>query len=168
MSILYVLLTNINLRSTTVLLDISFGFEGQVSWGKSRLRYGFKMLVYLENISWSTREIYCLLCACDAIVSHSSYRNCPILVMEIFLGGTCYPKICYLNIILLQKFFSIEILLFSRWPMVVPSSITKTVYLMLTSVGSLEHVNSSPTAPAHLSLYAMIAMHAAKYSVPLL
>ena len=41
--------------------------------------------------------------------------------MEIFLDGSLYPKIFYPNIILVEKIFSIEILLFGRWLMVVPT-----------------------------------------------
>ena len=41
--------------------------------------------------------------------------------MEIFLDGTRHLKFCYTNISPLQRIFSIEILLFGRWLMVVPS-----------------------------------------------
>ena len=37
------------------------------------------------------------------------------------LDGTRYPKICYTNTIPLQRIFSIEIILFGRWLLVIPS-----------------------------------------------
>ena len=40
-----------------------------------------------------------------------------------------------------------------KWPMIVPSLIMATAYQTLTLVGSLEHLNSFPTATTHLSLY---------------
>ena len=54
---------------------------------------------------------------------------------------------------LLKKMEHILNIFHSRWSMVVPSLITTTAYLTLALVGSLEHVNSSPTAAARLSLY---------------
>ena len=48
-------------------------------------------------------------------------RNCPFFVVEIFSDGTRYPKICYSNIVPIQTIFCIEILLFGRWLMAVPS-----------------------------------------------
>ena len=93
----------------------------------------------------------------------SAYTAITLLsVVEIFLDSTDCPKISYSNIIHDWKIFPIEILLFGRWPMVIPSLITATAYMTLALVGSLEHVNSSPTVAGQLSLY-KVAAHTAKY-----
>ena len=76
----------------------------------------------------------------------------PIFWHEIISDGT-RPKICYANIIPVRRYFFTEILLFGRWPMVIPSLITATVHLTLALVGSLKEVNSFPTSASHLSLY---------------
>ena len=79
-------------------------------------------------------------------------------VVEIFSDGICCPKICYLNIVPVQKYFSrrsskkrfvpvtlplitssllmkmerTSSILHGRWVMVIPSLITATAYLALT------------------------------------
>ena len=45
------------------------------------------------------------------VYPHFAYRNLLFFVVEIFSDRTCCPKVCYANIIPVQKFFSIEILL---------------------------------------------------------
>ena len=75
------------------------------------------------------------------------------LVVEIFSDGTCYPKICNSTIILVGRIFSIEILLFGMWLMVVPS-IDHGNSVPDTCVCGLYRVcQSYPTDAAHLSLY---------------
>ena len=75
--------------------------------------------------------------------------------MEIFSGGTRYSKICYSNIIPVRKIFSIEILLFGKWLMVVPS-VDHGNSVPDTRIGGLFRAClSSPTATAHLSLYTL-------------
>ena len=74
-------------------------------------------------------------------------------VVEIFSDSTHYPKICYSNIIPFQSIFSIEILWFSRWLIVVPS-IDHNNSVPDTCVGGFFRASqSSPTAAAYLSLY---------------
>ena len=58
-----------------------------------------------------------------------NYRNYPFFVVEIFSNGTC-PKICYSNIILVRKFFSVE----GSWLMVA------------NGLSFLDHGNSIPGA----------------------
>ena len=72
--------------------------------------------------------------------------------MEIFFKGTRYPKICYSNTVQVQRIFSIEILLFSRRQMAVPS-IDQGNSVPDTRVGGLFRAcQSSPTVAAHLAL----------------
>ena len=81
-------------------------------------------------------------CACHCIHHTSSTIITHFFVMEIFSDGTCYLKICYSNIIPVQRIFSIKILLFGLWLMVVFSLLTATAYLTLMLEGSLEHVKA--------------------------
>ena len=78
-----------------------------------------------------------------------------LFVAKIFLDGICCQKICYSNINLVQKFFSVE----GSWLMVILSLITATAYLALMLVGSLEHFNSR--CPSIFLQLHMIAMHIA-------
>ena len=64
--------------------------------------------------------------------------------MEIFSDGSRYPKICYTNIIPVRKIFSIEILLFGRWLMVVPTIAHGNSVPDTRVVGSLERGGSVP------------------------
>ena len=70
-------------------------------------------------------------------------------VVEIFLDGIRYLKICYTNIIPRRGKISIAILLFGRWLMVVPS-IKHGNGVPDTRVGGLFRARqSSPTAAAY-------------------
>ena len=58
------------------------------------------------------------------------------------VNSTHYLKICYTNIIPIQRNFSIGTLIFDRWLMVVPSIDRGNRYLTLALVGSLERVKA--------------------------
>ena len=82
--------------------------------------------------------------------------------MEIFSDGTRYRKICYSSVIPVRRSLSVEILLFGRWLMVVPS-IDHGNSVPNTRVGGhFRACQSSATGAAHLSLYTIV-MYAAKY-----
>ena len=63
-------------------------------------------------------KVECKIGSLDVIVDYSViqmyvyvgmiYRNYPFFVLEIFSDGTRYLKICYTNIILVWRIFSIE------------------------------------------------------------
>ena len=81
------------------------------------------------------------------------YRNYPFFVVEIFFGSTRYPKICYSNIFPVRRIFSIEILLFIRWLMVVPFIDHGNSAPEIRVGGLFRARQSFPTAACHLSLY---------------
>ena len=128
-----------------------------------------------SSVCTNQRVVYLLF---DTNMLPFSILLLPFFVLEI-LSDSTRLKICYSNINPVQRFFCMEILLFrsshfapcftvtsqengaypkclcGRWRIVVPFLLTATTYLTLSLVGSLEHINSSPTAAAHLhvSLY---------------
>ena len=81
------------------------------------------------------------------------YRDYPFFVVQIFSDGTCCLKICYLNIIPVQKFFYTE----GKWLMVANghSFLDHANNVLDAHIGGLYRAlqQLSNTAAAHLSLY---------------
>ena len=91
------------------------------------------------------------------------YRNHPFFVMEIFSDSTCYPIICYTNIIPVEE-SSPWNFLFVRWLMVIPSIDNGNSIPDTRVSGLFGACQSSPTAATCLSIFVhIITKDAAKY-----
>ena len=91
-----------------------------------------------------------------------TYCNYPFFIIKVFSDGIRYLKICYMNITPVRIIFSIAILSFGRWLMVVPP-INHGNSVPDNRVNWVFRVSqSSPTATAYLSIFVhMITKHAA-------
>ena len=128
---------------------------------------------YFLFVRWSFYEngmlmLYCRLLYTHAVNTVITLSHCQnilrqhslekLLLKYYSITKICFQSLCSLLHHHLSRTWCLYVYLKSfrcRWPIVIPSLITATAYLMLTLVDSLEYVTSSPTAAAHLSLYTL-------------